>query len=48
MEQTAHARFGSFDTARRQAADEAAEREHEAELARLVDQAAKAKKGKRP
>lgn len=47
MEQTAHARFDSFDTARRQAADEAAEREHEAELARLVDQAAQAKKGRR-
>ncbi len=48
MEQTVHSRFDSFDIARRKAADEAAEREHEAELARLVDQAAQAKKGKRP
>ena len=47
MEQTVHARFDSFDNARRKAADEAAEREHEAELARLVDQAAHAKKGTR-
>lgn len=48
MEQTVHARFDSFDKARRKAADEAAEREHEAELTRLVNQAAQAKKGKRP
>jgi hypothetical protein len=48
MEQTVHARFSNFDSARRKAADEVAEREHEDELARLVDQAALAKKSKRP
>lgn len=44
MERTAHTRFDSFDDARRKAADAAAERDHEAELARLLAQATKATK----
>ena len=46
MEQEVHARFGAFDDARRKAADAAAEGVHQEELARLVEQAVQAKKGK--
>jgi hypothetical protein len=47
METIAHQRFETFDVARRAAELEKAEAEHEAELARIVDAAAKAK-GKKP
>lgn len=43
MEAIAHDRFESFDAARRVAERERAEVEHEAELARIVDEAARAK-----
>lgn len=47
MERIAHARFDAFDAARREAEREAAEAEHAAELERIVDEAAKTKKGRR-
>jgi hypothetical protein len=43
METIAHQRFESFDVARRAAELEKSEAEHEAELAKIVDEAAKAK-----
>lgn len=47
METIAHQRFETFDAARRAAELEKAETEHEEELAKIVDEAAKAK-GKKP
>ena len=43
MEAEAHQRFESFDTARRAADLETSETEYEAELAKIVDDAARAK-----